>query len=134
MMEWIDDNVAVGGRLDALLLGRLRANSIDLIIDARVFFDKDYGDKRPLLDKMMRAVDALILLAERNERVLVRCNRGRDRSPFMAMVYISKRYGKSYREAYELVLSKRPRTVYHWDWVERLEKEEARRPSSMGPK
>jgi len=122
MMEWINDNVAVGGRLDALLVGRLRANSIDLMIDARVFFDKDYGDKKPLLDKMMRAVDALILLTERQEKVLVRCNRGRDRSPFMVMIYISKKYGKSYREAYELVKEKRPRTVYHWDWVEMLEK------------
>jgi hypothetical protein len=123
MMEWIDDKVAVGGRLDAFLLGRLRTNAIDLIIDARVFFDKDYGDKQPLLDKIKRAVDALILLTEREQKVLVRCNRGRDRSPFMAMIYISKKYGKSYREAYELVKEKRPRTVYHWDWVERLEKD-----------
>ena len=38
------------------------------------------------------------------------------------MAYVSKKYGLSYRDAYALVKEKRPRTVFHWDWVEILER------------
>jgi len=51
---------------------------------------------------------------------LVRCREGKDRSAFVAMIYVAKRYGLSYKEAYEKVKAKRLITVYHWDWVAML--------------
>jgi len=33
------------------------------------------------------------------------------------MVYYAGKYGVPYRDAYELVKSKRPATVYHPDWI-----------------
>lgn len=121
-MDWIDGNVAVGGRLDAASVRRRRRNGIDIIVDARVLFDRNYGEKRPLADKLLKAADALVALSQQDMKVLIRCNRGRDRSPFLAMVYVAKRYGKSYEEAYRTIKEKRPRTVYHWEWVKALER------------
>ena len=64
----------------------------------------------------------LVDLSLLKAKVLIYCNRGRDRSPFTAMLYVSKRYGLSYQEAYALVKSKRRETAFHWDWVRSVEK------------
>jgi protein-tyrosine phosphatase len=55
-----------------------------------------------------------------NAKVLVHCTEGIDRTPFVAMVYVSKKYDMPYEDAYKLVKEKRPGTIYHWDWVEML--------------
>lgn len=120
-MNWIDEYVAVGGWIDATFVENLQKHGIELIIDARTLFDKIYGDdKKPLVDKVMKAGEMLVMLSEHDCQVLVRCRDGVDRTPFIAMIYVSKKYGMSYKEAYELVKQKRPQTVFHWDWVKML--------------
>ncbi len=69
---------------------------------------------------MGRSADLVLTLAKQGTKVLVRCREGKDRSAFVAMVYVAKRYGLSYKEAYEKVRTKRLITVYHWDWVAML--------------
>ncbi|MDD1744032.1 MAG: dual specificity protein phosphatase family protein [Methanomassiliicoccales archaeon] len=120
-MNWIDDFVAVGGWTDAFFIDALKEQDIDLIIDARTLFDVVYGShKKPLVEKVMRAGDMLVALSDLKAKVLVRCHEGIDRTPFVAMIYVSKKYKMPYKAAYELVKKKRPETVFHWDWVDML--------------
>jgi protein-tyrosine phosphatase len=111
-MNWIDECVAVGGWKDAFL----RHDGID-VIDIRKLF---YGTVEPLVDEVQMAVDQMVALTNQNRRMLIRCREGKDRAPFIAMVYLSRRYGIPYEEAYELVKQRRPQTVFHWDWVDML--------------
>jgi len=123
-MNWIDDNVAVGNWMDAFRVGALRREGIDLIIDARTLFHRNWRNFHhyPDVKRVRRAGNMLVSLAELDAKVLVRCRHGRDRTPFLAMLYVSKRYNKTVKEAYEMVKEKRPQTVLHWEWVEMLEK------------
>jgi len=123
MMEWVDANVAIGSSRDAGDRDDLQDLSIDFIIDARVLFDDTLGrDKRfPRLDHMTKVVDNLLLLVQNGSKVLIRCYHGRDRSPFVAMYYLSRKQNISYHHAYDIVKAARPRTVEHWDWMEMLE-------------
>ena len=120
-MEWIDDFIAVGGLEDAFSVKDLREADIDLIIDARTLFDDFFGtNKRPIVKKVLNAGDMLVALTKFDVKLLVHCLMGIDRTPFVAMVYVSKKYDMPYKEAYEFVRKKHPNTVFHWDWVEML--------------
>jgi protein-tyrosine phosphatase len=122
-MNWIDEFVAVGGWKDVFFVDDLKEADIDLIIDARTLFYPIYGsEKTPLVNKVMKAGDMLVALTELEAKVLVRCHEGIDRTPFVAMVYVSKKYNKSYKDAYAFVKKKRPQTVFHWEWVKLLDK------------
>jgi protein-tyrosine phosphatase len=114
-VNWIDDSLAVGGWGD---LRRSNLYGVDVVADIRPLF-YTYGVK---VDEIFEAVDELIYTTQ-DQRVLIRCFSGKDRAPFVAMVYVSKKYGMSYEEAYEFVHEKRPQTVYHWEWVEALRKQ-----------
>jgi len=103
------------------MISELKEVDIDLIIDARTLFNIVYGsNKKPLVNKVLKAGDMLVALTELNAKVLVHCSEGVDRTPFLAMVYVSKKYDMSYEDAYKFVKEKRPQTVFHWDWVEML--------------
>jgi len=125
-MDWIDETVAVGNRLDGLSVRRRRRENIEIVIDARLLFSQDRisSKREPLIEKLSHARDQLVNISAFNPRVLIYCNRGRDRSSFLAMLYLSKRFGLSYQEAYEKVKSKRKETVFHWDWVEMFREDE----------
>jgi hypothetical protein len=45
---------------------------------------------------------------------------GIDRTPFIAMVYVARKYNKKSTDAYAYVKEKHPGTVYHWDWIKML--------------
>jgi protein-tyrosine phosphatase len=120
-MNWIDDFVAVSGWEDAMFINDLKEEDIDLIIDARTLFDGASGiNVMPIVGKIMRAGDMLVALTEFNAKVLVHCFAGIDRTPFVAMVYVSKKYDLPFKDAYEFVKKKNPSTVFHWDWVDIL--------------
>jgi len=120
-MNWIDEYVAVGGWKSVFLIDNLKKEDIDLIIDARTLFDIAHGrPKKPIVKKVLKAADMIEALTHFNAKVLVHCTEGIDRTPFVAMVYVSKKYDMPYEDAYKLVKEKRPGTIYHWDWVEML--------------
>ncbi|MCX6653276.1 MAG: dual specificity protein phosphatase family protein [Methanomassiliicoccales archaeon] len=120
-MDWIDDFVAVGGWMDAISVHRRKEEGVELIIDARTLFDRGRDLKHtPRIEQLLRAGDMLVALSDLDAKVLIRCRKGKDRTLFLAMIYVSKKYGLSYRDAYARVKEKRPRIAYYWDWVEML--------------
>ena len=122
-MDWIDDTVAVGNWFDAFSARVRRRENIDLLIDARLLFTKSFipSRRKPLVERLLRARDQLVDISTFKPKVLIFCNRGKDRSSFVATLYVSKKLGLSHREAYELVHAKRRQTAHHWDWVEAFE-------------
>jgi len=119
--NWIDDFVAVGGFEDDFSVSDLKEDDIDLIIDARRLFDGVSGmHVEPIVNKVLKAGDMLVALTQFDPKVLSHCLLGIDRTPFLAMVYVSKKNNMPYKDAYELVQKKNPYTVFHWDWVEML--------------
>jgi hypothetical protein len=123
-MDWIDDTVAVGNLIDGVSEHRHRQEGVDIIIDARVLFTQSTLPFRrtPIMESLLMARNRLVDISPLKPKVLIFCNRGRDRSSFVAMLYVSKRYGMSYQEAYKMVRSKRKQTAFHWDWVEVMER------------
>jgi len=122
-MDWTDEHVAVGSWVDAFVVARLKKEEVDLIIDARTLFGR-YPlslEHYPHINKVQRAAEMLVAISDLEAKVLIRCRRGRDRTPFLAMLYVCKKYAMPYKDAYEFVRSKRPQTVYHEEWVRMLE-------------
>lgn len=108
--------------MDAHCVRILRREKIDLIIDSRTLFFRKSGTLRnePRIDMVEKAAEMMIELSGLKAKVLVFCRYGKDRSPFLVMVYFSKKYGVSCDEAYQLIKSKRRRTIYHPEWVKIL--------------
>jgi hypothetical protein len=121
-MDWIDDTIAIGSWMDAYCVRTLKRERIDLMIDSRTLFLKKSGSMRnePNIASINKSAEMMIALSDNNAKVLVYCRHGKDRSPFLAMVYLSKKHGLPCEEAYQLIRSKRPRTVYHPEWVKML--------------
>jgi protein-tyrosine phosphatase len=121
-MDWIDDFVAVGSLLDAERVNELKEEDIDLIVDARVAFERaDVINYKPIVPKVLRAADILVALSQTiMPKILIHCTFGVERTPFLAMVYVSRKYSMTYEEAYNYVREKRPQTIFRWDWVEAL--------------
>jgi protein-tyrosine phosphatase len=118
-MNWIDDDLALGGWSDTSNDGALEAVDIDLVIDVRPLFHEGTFD----VGIVLAAVDQIIAASDEH-RILLHCTWGRDRSPFIAMLYLARKYGLSYEEAYHEVKAARPLTAYHWDWVFVVENED----------
>ena len=124
-MDWIDQWVGVGNVIDANLVDELREQGVDFILDARTLFDGTslglLHGHHPIPGKILKAAKLLVALSNLDARVLIHCLEGIDRTPFLAMAYVSQKYGMSYEAAYKHVAEKRSGTRFHWDWVELLE-------------
>lgn len=122
MMDWIDEWVSVGSIADSENVEELRNQRVDVVLDARVcfHFHVDKLSEVPDVDKVLRAADVLVELSNMKIRVLVHCFWGKDRTPFVAMIYTYKKYGKSYEEAYKFVKERHPEMIFHWDWIKLL--------------
>jgi len=125
-MEWVDGTVAIGNWWDLLNRYERDRNGIYLSMDARNVFQERFFfiGRKPNAEKVARAAEQLLYLAEKEVKVMVHCYHGRDRSPFLVMVYLSRKMGISYEEAFEIVRKGRPRAIFHQDWVEELERTE----------
>jgi len=119
-MDWIDDSVAVGSLLDAEEVVALIHKDVDLIIDARLCFTPP-PNCQPIVNKVIGSAHLLQVLSEENAKVLVHCVWGVDRTPFLAMLYYTYKYGTTYEAAYAVIKEKHPGTVIHQDWVKLLE-------------
>ena len=122
-MDWIDDTIAIGSWMDAHCVRIMKRERIDLMIDSRTLFLRESRSMRnePNIALVNKSAEMMIALSDLNARLLVYCRHGKDRSPFLAMVYLSKKHGMSCEEAYQLIKNKRPRAVYHREWVKMLE-------------
>jgi hypothetical protein len=121
-MDWIDETLAVGNWFDGFSAKRRRQQGIELIVDTRVLFTKSIFPIRrvPIKEGLERTRDQIMELLPLKPKVLVFCNQGKDRSVFLAMMYIMKRYGVDYLVAYEMVRSKRRQAALHLEWVRAL--------------
>ena len=115
-MDWLDENVAIGGWLDALRFNLLERERVDVLIDVRPLYDRrpNVLGRKPKVEALLRFADSLVDISRRNVRVMIRCREGKDRTPLVAAAYLSKRQGMTLREAYEPVRSRHPRTRFHW--------------------
>jgi dual specificity MAP kinase phosphatase len=127
-LNWIDECIGVGDIIDAYEVDDLRKQGVDFIVDARTLFEtvkvEFLDENRPVPGKILKATKLLVALSDLDAKILIHCLVGIDRTPFLAMVYVSKKYKMSYETAYKFVSEKRPNTRYHWDWVELLESSE----------
>lgn len=121
-MDWIDENIAIGSWVDAHCVRILKKERIDLMIDSRTLFTRASRLSRNVPDIALveRSAELMTVISKHKVKVLVYCRHGKDRSPFLAAVYFSRRYGVPFDEAYRLIGSKRSRTVYHPEWAEML--------------
>ena len=128
-MNWIDNYIGVGNIIDANDVDDLREKGVDFIVDARTLFKTVkvgfLDEQSPVPDKIIKAAKLLVALSDLDAKILIHCLVGINRTPFLAMVYVSKKYKMSYQEAYKFVAEKTPNTRFHWDWVEQLESSEA---------
>jgi protein-tyrosine phosphatase len=134
-LNWIDNCIGVGDIIDAYDVDDLRKQGVDFIVDARTLFETVQvgfiDENRPVPGKILKAAKFLVTLSDLDAKILIHCLVGIDRTPFLAMVYVSKKYKMDYKAAYKFVAEKRPNTRYHWDWVELLESGET---ESVAPK
>jgi predicted protein tyrosine phosphatase len=123
-MEWIDETIAIGSWVDLRMHAYQRREGIELCLNARSIFDEQFFSigRRPNLERVMKAADLLQDLSSKGVKVMVHCHHGRDRSSFLVMVYLSKKLGIGYQEAFEMVRKGRPRSKWHPEWVEQLER------------
>jgi len=127
-MEWVDEAVAIGGWLDLWNSKEQGRKGIDACINARTAFHQIFFrfGRRPDPTRVARAVELITALSDQGYKMMVHCHHGRDRSPFLVMVYMSRKLGISYEEAFELVRKGRPRAIYHSEWVDVLRAAEER--------
>ena len=123
-MNWIDNCIGVGDIIDAYYVDALREQGVDFIVDARTLFETVHvgflDENSPVPGKILKAAKLLVALSDLDAKILIHCLAGINRTPFLAMVYVSKKYKMDYEAAYKFVAEKRPNTRYHWDWVELL--------------
>ena len=127
-LNWIDNCIGVGDIIDAYYVDALREQGVDFIVDARTLFETVHvgflDENRPIPSKILKAARLLVALSDLDAKILIHCLVGINRTPFLASVYVSKKYKMDYKAAYKFVAEKRPNTRYHWDWVELLESSE----------
>ena len=131
-MDWIDRWIGIGNVIDANFVDELRAQGVDFIVDARTLFDTMHREllheHRPDPGKIIKAAKLLVALSDLDAKVMIHCLEGFDRTPFVAMVYVSQKYNMSYEAAYKYVAEKRTSTRFHWDWVKLLEPAQSASP------
>jgi len=102
MITWIDDNLAIGASEDADTPEELSRSDIDIVIEIN------------------RAVGLLHDLTDRGWKVMIKCFAGRDRSPFIAMMYVKQKQNLPVHEAYRYVMGRRPQTRPHYEWFDKM--------------
>lgn len=127
LLNWIDESIAIGNIIEANNVAFLRKENFDLIIDVRTAFDTnayfEFLWSGHILNCERAKKISILLIAQFSlkAKVLVHCLEGIDRTPFIVMIYIAKKYGMSHKDAYYLVKQRRSQTRFHWHWVEEYE-------------
>ncbi len=126
-MNWIDESVAIGNLIEANNVKLLREQSIDLIIDVRTAFDTnarlEFLHPRHIVNHERAEKISILLVAlfALKARVLVHCLEGIDRTPFIVMLYVARKYNMNHKDAYQFVKQRRPQTHFHWNWLRMYE-------------
>jgi len=89
---------------------------IDFILDARFNFDSDNDDWEINWNRLERFTDGAIRLLQEGYTIAIYCYGGIDRSPFVTAVILSKYRNLPFPKAYQIVMKKRPQTMWHGEW------------------
>ena len=125
-MNWITDYLAVGdiGDLDDVrYLRKLRTIPVDVrdLFAEHVHLENTDADIAvESWDVNWEALDQFVSDLEQHEgeqKVMIHCSAGIDRSPFVAAYYLFKKGDWTIDEAYAYVKNKRPQTFIHVEWM-----------------
>jgi len=121
-MNWITSYLAVGDFDDLRRTENLRKN-VDAVIDIRDAFYIT-GDNVWTIDAGLAFgyVTMIDSMTSKKKKVMIHCQGGIDRSPFIAALYLVHRKENPMNEedAYELVKQKRPQTFKHLEWFSQI--------------
>ena len=113
-MNWITNKLAVGDIRDFLNKRELRKLGVTPV-DVREFWDENDDHFEP------EDLDGLVRSIQPDEKVMIFCDAGMDRSPFVAALYLVINNSINFSEAYMLVSKGRPQTITHYEWVTVME-------------
>jgi len=120
--NWVDERLAVGdihvGRFT--VRQQMQKENVDHVMDIRLYFtqerEKDLEGEMPT-EKLISAIYRVCQLMADDNRVIVHCYGGIDRSPFFAAATIAIYNNVDIDIAYERVQTRRPQTIYHPEWI-----------------
>ena len=121
-MDWITPRVAIGDLDDAVNLPNLRKAGVTAILCLNGFptfprFEGFTWCQVPLRDgegnqpsQVRAAVESIDRLVKADHRILVHCDAGASRAPFVGAVYLATYCGLGFRQALSLVAERRSAT------------------------
>jgi len=113
-MNWITNKLAVGDIQDYINRRKLRKIGVTPV-DVREFWDESDDAFEP------EDIDGLVRSINPDEKVMIFCDAGMDRSPFVAALYLVINKNLTFSEAYTLVSKGRPQTITHYEWAKEME-------------
>jgi len=114
-MNKILDNLYVTDRVGTIRREALQHEKIDFVVDVSVHFE---GVKMHPRDSILGFAWGVLGLMEKDYNVLLYCDSGIERSPFIAAVVVKLYYGSGMEYAYKKVAEARPQTMVHAEWVD----------------
>lgn len=121
-MSWITESLAVGDIADSKCHEALREMNIDVVVDVRMHFEETA--RMYPYESVWWCAEAVNCLIDHGFKVMVFCEAGQERSPFVAMLCLYLKGGKLWspgvEEAYRIVKEKRPQTLEQPEWVRHI--------------
>ena len=112
MITWVIPQLAIAEVSD---LDGITLDTDTLLVDARLYFNKK-GDPIKGIDSELAIVENIL---QYNRRVIVFCDGGMDRSPFIVAKVLCVLFDDyEMGDAYRFIKEKRPHIVEHYEWGE----------------
>lgn len=118
MINHILGNIYIGDDRDTSKKN-LKRLEITAMLDLRELHIDEKLDEDAILE-VKEATVLLEVLLRRENKVLVYCHAGIDRSPFVVAHYLYRIAGYSIQDAYDLMKHHRPQTIQHWEWFKQF--------------
>ena len=119
-ISWVNDNIAVTsaeGAHEAIKQGLFVINTAgEISNEANVKLDVDPGGGT-VLQTLQKGVELMKGLIDSNQRVVVHCSMGMERSVLMVAWYLIRYEGMTFDTAYALVRSARPIATDRRRWI-----------------
>lgn len=121
-MSWITLDLAVGDATDTKNHESLREMNVDVVVDVRMHFEET-AEMYPY-DSVWNLAGAVNCLINHGFKVMLFCEAGQERSPFVAMLCLYWESGlvgiPGMEKAYRRVVEVRPQTLIQDSWMRHL--------------
>lgn len=111
MITWLDDFLAIAEASDKVNHPAYWNN----FIDVQPYFDED-GPKPEILELIKWIIKRLA----NGQACILYCDRGIERSPFVAALVLANFYCTTFQFAYDYVKERRPQVIQHFEWLQKL--------------